>query len=76
MKTYTYIYIEKDYPEVLMLNINWFSDQTTYMENFYFSISVSLSFNINEMFEQSPKDKKLAKDKKTLKENEFKEGDY
>lgn len=51
MKTYTYILIERDYPEVLMLNINWFSDQTTYMENFYFSISVSLSFNINEMFE-------------------------
>lgn len=51
MKTYTNIYIEKDYPEVLMLNINWFSDQTTYMENFYFSISIALSFNINEMFE-------------------------
>ena len=39
------------FPEVFLININWFSDQTKYMETFYFSISIALEFNMSDMFE-------------------------
>lgn len=43
------------FPEVFLININWFSDQTKYMETFYFSISIALEFNMSDMFEVQPK---------------------
>ena len=43
------------YPEVFLININWFSDHTKYMETFYFSISIALEFNMSDMFEVLPK---------------------
>ncbi|MGB1828164.1 MAG: hypothetical protein ACPHN0_08195 [Candidatus Poseidoniaceae archaeon] len=43
------------YPEIFLMNINWFSDHTSYMETFYFSISIAMEFNISEMFEVQSK---------------------
>lgn len=43
------------YPEMFHININWFSDQTKYMETFYFSISIALEFKMSDMFEVLPK---------------------
>ena len=39
------------YPEVFLININWFSDHTSFMETFHFSISIAMEFNVSDMFE-------------------------
>ena len=40
---------------MFLININWFSDHTKYMETFYFSISIAMEFNMSDMFEVQPK---------------------
>ena len=37
----TKVIVMRPYPNVFMLNISWFSDITSYMETFYFSISIA-----------------------------------
>ena len=46
-KTVFEVFVMKPYPEVLMLNINWFSDHISYMETFAFGISIATEFKIN-----------------------------
>ena len=56
MHTIKYTFMNKPYPEVFLINVNWHSDQISYMETFYFSVSIALEFKASDMFEvNSPK---------------------
>ena len=53
-KTTRDVFIKSPHPEVLMLNINWFSDQVSYMDTYAFTMSIANTFNIKDMFEIDP----------------------
>jgi hypothetical protein len=58
-KTRSDIYIRTPFPEVLMLNINWFSDQIGYMDSFRFSASIATQFAVGDMFLIDPADMQM-----------------
>ena len=53
--TQSTVFVIEPYPDLLMLNINWYSDQIGYMDNFYFSMSIAQTLRISDMFELSSK---------------------
>lgn len=50
------------FPDVFLININWFSDHTSYMETFYFSLSIAMEFNMSDMFEVESKSSAQARE--------------
>ena len=49
--TQSTVFACEPYPDMLMLNIIWYSDQVGFMDNFAFSMSIAQVVKIGDMFE-------------------------
>lgn len=44
-------FANKPYPEIFLINVNWHSDHVSYMETFFFSVSIAQQFKVSDMFD-------------------------